>query len=144
MNYTRIIYRGKADVSRDPPATRNNTHSARQQVFISIQTSRQLFSNSQLRINYRRHQLSGTQNMISQSEVSSIGSSTGISKKLVGAKEEPIKPIPGKVKASMLQNHKLKEALAQYISRLRRSEGKNKREFIRRDPRANEREGSIR
>ena len=79
--------------------------------------------------------------MISQSEVSSIGSSTGISKKLVGAKEEPIKPIPGQVKASVLQNHKLKEALAQYIRRLSIGEGKNKGEFSRRDPRLND--GSV-
>ena len=75
--------------------------------------------------------------MISQSEA--IESTAGISEKILAAKEEPIKPISGKVKASVLQNHKLKEALAQYISRLRRGGGRNKGEFIRRDPRSNER-----
>ena len=84
--------------------------------------------------------------MISQSEVRAIESTAGISEKLLAAEEEPIKPISGKVKASVLQNHKLKEALEQYISRLRRGGGRNKEEFIRRDPRSNERsrEGSIR
>ena len=60
----------------------------------------------------------------------------------VAAEEESIK----QVKASVLQNHKLKQALAQYINQLKKGEGENKGKFIRRDPRLNARnmEGSIR
>ena len=62
--------------------------------------------------------------MISKSEVRAISSPTGV--------KEPSKQTQG------LQNHKLKHALAQYISRLRRGEGKNKGESIKRDSRSNE------
>ena len=91
--------------------------------------------------------LSSTPNTISQSEVRATGSATGISAKRVVAEEEgPIKPNTVQVKASVLQNHKLKQVLAQYINRLKKGEGENKGKFIRSDPRLNARsmQGSIR
>ena len=122
MNFTRIIYREKADVSKTPSASRNNTHSTRQQV--SILRWNQLFLTSRFRINNKRLQLSSGQNVISKSEVRAIASPTGV--------KEPSNQTLG------LQNHKLKHALAQYISRLRRGEGRNKGESIKRDSRSNE------
>ena len=132
-NYNSIIYREETGASITPPASWNNTQPAGQQVFTLRWNY--LFETSQLRINYRRLQLSSTPNVILQSEVRAIGNTTLISEKLLAANEEPIKATLGKVKASVLQNLKLKHAVAQYISRLRKGESKRKGEPIRRDPR---------
>lgn len=115
-----MIYREKANVSKIPSASGNNTHSIRQQVFILRRN--QLFLTSWFRINHKRLQLSSGQNVISKAE--DIASTTGI--------EKPTKQTSG------LQNHKLKQALAQYISRLKRGKGKNKEEPMKRDSRQNE------